>query len=291
MSSNSPHIEFPSIAESLYKASSIEEARDLYISELRKTGTLPCLQYAAKLTQCKRMLSIGNLKGLERDFIAFKEHMRIWSKKTGIPLILQRRQKDYLGLNAKIRLFLSTRQSLSKINDLLGFRIILKTPYPDSELSIQHCYQVLNETISFFALKKNCLILEAEPRTGHKISAEKAKKIGIVIPKQDYILEGFKINVKDYVLSPKENGYQSLHILISTPSGIIFEVQIRTSFMDVIAEHGSGKHSMYKKARYQNSDMNVDYAKIHMPGFMILSTGECYDIIGLQHSVDPFNIL
>lgn len=57
-------------------------------------------------------------------------------------------------------------------------------------------------------------------------------------------LEG---RLKDYINSPKPNGYQSLHTVLKIPDlGKEIEVQIRTEKMDEFAEEGPGAHWKYK---------------------------------------------
>lgn len=52
---------------------------------------------------------------------------------------------------------------------------------------------------------------------------------------------------KDYIASPKPNGYQSLHTAIFTGDGAIVEVQIRTKQMHEEAEYGIASHLSYKE--------------------------------------------
>lgn len=59
--------------------------------------------------------------------------------------------------------------------------------------------------------------------------------------------------VKDYIASPKDNGYQSIHTTVRDKyTDAIFEVQIRTDEMHEYCEYGVASHWAYK----QKSDIN-----------------------------------
>lgn len=54
--------------------------------------------------------------------------------------------------------------------------------------------------------------------------------------------------LRDWISTPRANGYESLHTTVMSPTGKWVEVQIRSSRMDEIAEKGLAAHYRYKES-------------------------------------------
>ncbi len=65
---------------------------------------------------------------------------------------------------------------------------------------------------------------------------------------------------KDYISTPKQNDYRSLHTTIVGPSRQRVELQIRTHAMNEIAEYGIAAHSLYKDGVYAAPADNDNWA-------------------------------
>ena len=62
--------------------------------------------------------------------------------------------------------------------------------------------------------------------------------------------------LKDWISTPKTNGYESLHTTVMSNSGKWVEVQIRSQRMDDIAEKGFAAHWKYKEKLNKNSQFD-----------------------------------
>jgi guanosine-3',5'-bis(diphosphate) 3'-pyrophosphohydrolase len=101
------------------------------------------------------------------------------------------------------------------------------------------------EVYDLFAIR---IILDSAP-DGEKSDCWKAYSIvtDLYRPNPD--------RLRDWISSPKANGYESLHTTVMGPRGQWVEVQIRTKRMNEIAEKGFAAHWKYKES---SSDSGLD---------------------------------
>jgi GTP pyrophosphokinase len=64
--------------------------------------------------------------------------------------------------------------------------------------------------------------------------------------------------LRDWISTPKANGYQALHITVMSKIGKWVEVQIRSKEMDAIAENGSAAHWAYKQGESLFENLNQE---------------------------------
>jgi guanosine-3',5'-bis(diphosphate) 3'-pyrophosphohydrolase len=68
--------------------------------------------------------------------------------------------------------------------------------------------------------------------------------------------------LRDWVSTPRANGYESLHTTVMSPQGRWVEVQIRSKRMDDIAEHGLAAHYRYKESHTETNKFDRWIAEI-----------------------------
>ena len=135
---------------------------------------------------------------------------------------------------------------LQRFRDLIAYRIIVSVPEQclkgrdKNKIEVDYVYKIANNLPSFFT------------KRGYSIEYA-SSVVGVsTIRKRSKLLQENRRYFKDYVVQPKENGYQSLHIaLIDNHSHFAnIEIQLRTFEMDCFAELDENvNHSAYESTQ------------------------------------------
>ena len=64
--------------------------------------------------------------------------------------------------------------------------------------------------------------------------------------------------LRDWISTPKSNGYESLHTTVMSKTGTWVEVQIRSKRMDEIAEKGYAAHWKYKESDHSTTESGLE---------------------------------
>lgn len=75
------------------------------------------------------------------------------------------------------------------------------------------------------------------------------------------IYHPFPDRLRDWISTPKSNGYESLHTTVMGPEGKWVEVQIRTTRMDELAEKGYAAHWKYKENSQERESRIEEWLK------------------------------
>lgn len=156
----------------------------------------------------------------------------------------------------------------ARIHDFFAFRLILEDVTP-AELIVE-LYKIANFLIDYF-VESGFELFQCDPLIGTGTISQNDPRI--YVPKESFLKSIYVPYVKDYVVNPKKEGYQSLHIVFREPfSQRLFEVQIRTRSMELIADTVAA-HSQYKEQEYGkplNIESEIEFSKIHIRGFRVI---------------------
>lgn len=277
-----------------YTGTNALEILTKYCEELRETQSRHNLLHANMLEHYMNISEDGDfifsLQGLMYVFYSKYLHCNYQTQVFG-------RKKSLISLENKCN-FVLLKKDIAEIHDSLGFRIILLEKSPE-EL-IKDCYNIMDNCIDFF-IKHGFTPKERENTSGTS-NFNPSKHPSVLVPQKSLLSINNQNMVKDYILNPKDLGYQSLHVIFVDTHGREFEVQIRSYLMDQYAEHGPAAHYFYKEERYpdehDNSEKNenmstskkgfqkidiktIDFSKIHSEQFIVTDDGKIYDKAGI----------
>ena len=90
--------------------------------------------------------------------------------------------------------------------------------------------------------------------------------------------------VRDWVNSPKNNGYEALHCTLMSHSGIWMEVQIRSRRMNDIAEKGIAAHWSYKKDGFAENESEMDKGIVKVKDILVNPDINALELLDLIHN-------
>lgn len=158
------------------------------------------------------------------------------------------------------------QKQLLHFRDFIAYRIVISMPKchlrpgeDREQVEIRRLYEIANALPGFLEareftaepanvdnsasspLPENSFLSHAEPAgaAGAQTPSGRAESSGLTAEVRPYY--------RDYVASPKESGYRSLHIAFYDNAAHSYvEVQLRTHEMDNFAEIGTANHSQYE---------------------------------------------
>ena len=248
----------------LYSLNTVDEVLERYIEDLKSENKH---LHANALMAYKNM--IQDRQFLKDSRKLFNQIYNLLDKNhPNLHFSIAGRRKALISTEKKILRYLELDESIELIHDFFAFRIIL---FGNNSVGLEeHCYKVMQEIIEF-AIKSGYTPCSKLPRID-SIDAN---------PQNNF---SFKYShfVKDYIRYPKDNGYQSLHLVLRDKKGRYFEIQIRTLDMHIHAETSkTANHLKYKEKKYKSSPLSLNREKISVYGYSYIKDDE-----GIEHTFD-----
>lgn len=247
-----------------------------YIKELQKTEKTESIMHANKLKLYENMINDKQyVKDLRKLFNETYEMLE--KKHPELQFLIAGRRKSLVSVEKKILQYSSLGKSLDLIRDFYAYRIILFGNNEKVNL-LKHCYTIIEDIIDFVASK------------GFS-PCERLPLLGVVDLKdhKSPYFSSFKYKhfVKDYICFPKENGYQSIHLVLVDTKGRYLEIQIRTLDMHAqIQSSDSTNHTNYKEKKY-NLYFPLEREKISIYGYSF-TNNQVFDFAGVEEPITIF---
>lgn len=262
----------------LYTSSSIPEVLEKYSLHLRDSKDLDSILHANKIDEYRNLVLDKNFTLVIRTLFD-KIYDVIEKNFPELKFYIEGRRKALISSEAKITHYLDKNRSLDELRDFLAFRIIILGK--NSLETIENCYKLTKLLIDFMILEGYTPCSATETLDTNNFTND----MHILVPEKSFLDTKHIHLVKDYVMNPKENGYQSLHVVFRDSFGRCFELQVRTHSMHMNAEIPDiAGHDAYKLNRYSNTQIEFDRDKINIDGYGTMN-GHLFDFIGLENGL------
>lgn len=223
----------------LMAARTPDEFRNAYINALFSSGPLQKNRAIA----LKHYMKPDTVRRIEQVDLAKKRTSQILDDKIPCAFVINGRKKSFLSYTKKI-----LTKDPTSVHDLYGFRVILDDTRLGTKNMTLLCYDVAKWLIDEFQTRFLYEVKEVKTNSNGILSDEIRNGIYIPSPENIDIADYSKL-IKNYIMLPKDNGYQGLHILLCTQQDFFIEVQIRTWSMHLWAEYGLANHKKIYKPK------------------------------------------
>ena len=163
-------------------------------------------------------------------------------------------KKNYLAIQRKVKV--TNKQRVRYINNFIkNIQDELKKYEIKAKVfgRAKHYYSIYNkmnqQTLNFNELYDLLAI---------RIIVEKIDECYTVLGIVHQLYTPVQNKFKDYIATPKSNGYQSIHTTVFAEKGEMMEVQIRTKKLDDLAEIGVAAHWQYKEKGKGGNTEEID---------------------------------
>jgi len=144
------------------------------------------------------------------------------------------------------------KEIISKIQDSIGSHLSSEQVEADVIGREKHLYSIYLKMRD-----KHRSFSEVMDVYGFRIIVDNVDTCYRVLGMVHHLFKPVPKRFKDYIATPKVNGYQSLHTTMMGPYGVPIEVQIRTRDMDHMANSGVAAHWLYKSTDVNRSSVQL----------------------------------
>lgn len=221
---------------------------DAYVIFLKLCDRLHNMRTLGSMKDTKKLAISSETQYL---YIPLAHRLGLYKVKTELEELVMKytNPEKYNEIDALINATAGTKEKLqeclyNRIEEMLiqnGYKYTIKTRIK----SVYSCWKKMerkgvkfDEIYDLYAMR---IILDVPPSEEKSECFKVYSLISSVFPPDP-------TRFRDWITTPKTNGYESLQTTVMSPIGQWVEIQIRTERMDLIAEKGMAAHFLYKEA-------------------------------------------